>query len=149
MAQVTKLTTRKARRDWKTPFLAALRTSLDVGKAAKAAHISRQNVYETRKDDPEFAKQWDDAINEALDKAEGELFRRAVKGVKKPVTVAGKRVDVTEFSDTLLQFLLKTHRPEKYRETTRNLNLNLTPEQVAALSDDDLDRLWNSIAHRA
>jgi hypothetical protein len=43
-------------------------------------------------------------------------IRRAYEGVERPVTVAGKRELVREYSDTLLIFLLKGLRPAKYRE---------------------------------
>ena len=139
---------KKERRNWKTPFLAALAKSPNVTGAARKARVNRPYVYEEREANPEFAKAWDDAINQPLDLAEGELYRRAVTGVRKPVTIAGQRELITEHSDTLLIFLLKSHRPERYRETTRNLNLNLTPEQIANLTDDELDKLEAALARR-
>ena len=45
--------------------------------------------------------------------------RRAYLGVEKPVTVAGKREVIREYSDTLLIFLLKGARPQKYRDNIR------------------------------
>jgi len=114
--KTTKPTLKKVRRNWKTPFLTALRTSPDVSRAAKAAHVDRSYVYTARQVDVSFAAAWEDAINQALDAAEGELYRRGVLGIQKPVTIAGKRELVVEHSDTLLIFLLKAHRPERYRE---------------------------------
>ena len=32
------------------------------------------------------------------------------------MTVAGESVEITEYSDTLLMFLLKAEKPEKYRD---------------------------------
>lgn len=37
-------------------------------------------------------------------------------GGEKPVTVAGKGEVIREYSDRMLEILLKAHRPEKYRE---------------------------------
>ena len=46
---------------------------------------------------------------------EDEAFRRAVKGVIKPVMSAGKVVaEVRRYSDTLLMFLLQAYDPETY-----------------------------------
>lgn len=45
--------------------------------------------------------------------------RRAYHGVEKPVTVAGKREIIREYSDTLLIFLLKGARSNKYRDNVR------------------------------
>lgn len=117
--RTTKPTIPKERRNWKPSFLAALARSLNVTKAARTARVNRQRVYEVRATDEEFAKQWDAAIAQAIDTAEGELYRRAVTGLRKPITVAGKKVIVTEYSDSLLQFLLKAHRAERYRETIK------------------------------
>lgn len=142
----TNPTPKKERRKWKPKFLEALRTAPSVSVAAAAAGINRSTAYDARKVDEAFAANWDEAIEHSIDAAEAELFRRAVQGVRKPATVAGRRVEITEYSDTLLIFLLKSHRPERYRDTTRSLNLNLTPEQLANLPDDELDRLINSLA---
>lgn len=51
------------------------------------------------------------------DRLEREAMRRAHEGVRKPVYQGGKRVGfIQEYCDTLLIFLLKGLRPEKYRE---------------------------------
>ena len=50
---------------------------------------------------------------------EDEVIRRAVQGVEKPITVAGKREVVRQYSDVLLMFLLRSHKPEKYCERYR------------------------------
>lgn len=44
-----------------------------------------------------------------------------------------------EYSDTLMIFLLKGARPEVYRETMRNYNVNVTPEQAVTMTDAELD----------
>lgn len=108
-------------KDWQTKFLNALKQSPNISAAAKVAGIARQYAYEVRAGDPDFAKAWEDALGHAVDMAEGELYRRAVKGVKKNVYYQDKQIDtVREYSDTLLIFLLKSHKPEVYRETVRN-----------------------------
>ena len=46
-----------------------------------------------------------------------EARRRALTGVEEPVYYKGEAVDRTaKYSDTLLIFLLKAHRPEKFRD---------------------------------
>lgn len=109
-----KATPKKARRNWRTPFLAALRQAPNVSGAAGKAGIDRNTAYTAYHTDPEFAAAWDDAIEQAVDRAVQELYRRAVEGVEKPVTVAGEREVIREYSDTLLIFLLKCHRREVY-----------------------------------
>ena len=103
-------------------FLAELAARGNVSDAAAAAGVPRQTVYDWRAADSDFAAAWDDALDQAADTMEREAFRRAVEGVEE--TVYG-RVDrysdgeigkVRKYSDTLLIFLLKGARPEKYRE---------------------------------
>ena len=111
MDRATRKTTKKER------FLRALAQKGTVTAAAKAAAISRQHVYKWRESDPVFAKAWDEALDEAVDHMEAEARRRAVDGVLKPVYQGGQRVGtIREYSDTLLIFLLKGAKPEKYRE---------------------------------
>jgi hypothetical protein len=54
---------------------------------------------------------------EAADLLEDEAFRRAHQGIDKPVFQGKELVGVIrEYSDTLLIFLLKGCRPDKYRD---------------------------------
>lgn len=107
--------------DWREIFLKALRQSPNVAAAARKAGYSRQWVYKLRQEDEDFAAAWDDAIGEAMDTAEGEIYRRAVRGVVRKVFYKDQVIDtVREYSDTLLIFMAKAHRPEVYRETVRS-----------------------------
>lgn len=94
--------TPKKRRDWKATFLEELAKSPNVASAARIAGKDRSGAYKARADDPEFAAKWDEAIESAIDGLAAEAFRRAHAE-----------------SDTLTIFLLKSHRPEIYRESTR------------------------------
>jgi len=86
-------------------------------------------AYKWRAADAEFAKAWDGAVEEALDLLELEARRRAHDGLVKkkfgkdgdPVIdpTTGKQYYEREYSDTLMIFLLKGGRPEKYRENIR------------------------------
>ncbi len=117
MAKTDKETPKK---DTKTVFIEKLKASPNVSVAAKAAGINRTYAYKLRGEDAEFAASWDEAVESSTDAAEAEAYRRAVKGTIKPVFHMGKKVGgIREYSDTLLIFLLKAHRPEKYREPVR------------------------------
>ncbi|OJU90986.1 MAG: terminase [Burkholderiales bacterium 66-5] len=88
-----------------------------VTRACRAVGISRQTAYEWRSNSPEFAKAWEVAKAQGMDALEDEATRRAFEGFDKPVTFQGEvRDTVREYSDTLLIFLLKGGKPEKYRE---------------------------------
>lgn len=113
-----KSTPRKRRpQKWRKAFLSALARTGCVLYAARAAKADRTAVYRLRESDIEFARAWEQALEAATDLLEAEAVRRAVTGVKKPVYQGGERVGfVQEYSDTLLIFLLKGAKPEKYRE---------------------------------
>jgi len=121
MVQRTKLT-----RERKRTFLEHLRETANVTESAQVAGVSRTAMYERRAIDPELSKAWDDAIEQATDALEKEARRRALDGVDKPVHFQGKRVDlIKEYSDPLLMFMLRGHRPHKYRERVVE-----TPKQI-------------------
>ena len=99
-------------------FLACLKdTGGNVSRACEVSGIARQSLYDWRLADPVFAKQWDDAVEFGTDQLEQEARRRAYQGVDEPVFYQGEECGaVRKYSDTLLIFLLKGRRPDKYRE---------------------------------
>lgn len=98
--------------------------------AAEQAGITPPTVAHYRKMDLEFDELMAEAIEMGTDALEDEALRRAKFGVDKPVFYQGEEVGyVREYSDSLLQFLLKARRPEKYTERQRvdvNNNQNTT-----------------------
>ena len=78
----------------------------------------KQAAYLWRGEDPEFEDQWDEAIEAAADVLEAEARRRAVDGIEvRHYDRDGKLVSTEhKYSDTLLIFLLKGVRPNKYRD---------------------------------
>lgn len=99
MSEQSTSSTPKKIREWKQNFLAALRDTGNVRLSAKHAGIDRTTAYKAYHSDEEFRRQWDSSIDDAIDTLEGVARQRAMAT-----------------SDTLLIFLLKAHRPEKYRE---------------------------------
>lgn len=98
-------------------FLHWLARTGNVTKAAEKAKVNRTHMYEVRKSDSAFAAAWDEALEVAVERLEMEARRRAEQGVLEPVYYQGVKVGaVRRYSDTLLIFLLKAHRPEKYRD---------------------------------
>jgi hypothetical protein len=113
MANRTKRTPKKARQ-----FIESLvQTGGNVARACKATAIGRTAVYAWRNDDEEFAQAWDEAVEAGLDELEQEARRRAVEGTLEPRFYKGIECGhIRKYSDTLLIFLLKAGRPEKYRD---------------------------------
>jgi hypothetical protein len=136
LSKAPRKTSRKA---WRKGFLAALSETGNVTAACLAADIDRKNAYRRRDTDREFAAQWAEALEQATDALEAEARRRAIDGIEEPVIhqgeLATRWVDrngrpctarakgsrlvpltVNRRSDTLLIFLLKGNRPEKFKE---------------------------------
>lgn len=109
---------------WHPRFLDILSSTCNVTLAARGAGVNKVTAYEHYKTQPDFAAQWDEAKESALEILEAEAWNRARKQ-----------------SDTLMIFLLKANRPEKYREryevaqTSLNINWDdLTEEELAAIA---------------
>jgi hypothetical protein len=76
--------------DWKPAFLAALRELPVIAHACKAVDIERSTAYRAREADEGFAKAWDEAQEDGIDRAEQEAFRRGVVGFEEPVIDKGR-----------------------------------------------------------
>lgn len=112
MANRTKLTERR-----RAQFVEILGQTCNVTLACRQVGVARITAYERRQKDEDFAEAWDNAVEEAVDLLEAEARRRAYHGTQKPVFHKGKQCGaIQEYSDGLLMFLLKSHRPHKYRD---------------------------------
>jgi len=110
---------------WEDRFLTLLESTFSVAAAAAGAGIDRTTAYKRRDINPEFGKRWEIALSNAIDGLEEAAYRRA-----------------REMSDTLAIFLLKTRRPDLYRDrqdvTTTTMAVN-----YADLTDEQLQRIAN------
>jgi len=121
---------------WYPVFLAEVAASMNVRRACEKAEVDSTTVYDRRESDKAFAAAWDEALTRACDKAEAELYRRAVEGVEKPVTVAGNREVITEYSNDLLMFMLRAHRPKLYREKQEITGKDGGPVTIRVVYDE-------------
>jgi hypothetical protein len=140
---------KRTKPDWAPAFLAALSETGNITAACLEAGIGRQTFYDRRDGGKAFALAVRDALDTGTDALELEARRRAVDGLARkkfdggdPVIdpATGEQYVEREYSDTLLIFLLKAHRPEKYRERhevkhTGQLRVTASAEE---LSDDEL-----------
>ena len=148
---------------WRAAFLAALREMPVILRACEAVGINRSTVWRAREADPEFAKDWDDAMEDGIDKVEQEAIRRGVVGFEEPVVHKGglayrmERVvhpdgavtyqpvldpmgqpiplTVRKHSDALLALVLKGRRKKVYADRTE-----LTGAEGAAVQVDETAR---------
>lgn len=108
----------KIKHPGKRAFLAIYGRTGNMTFACKMSGVTRNTARGWAINDLEFKAIFEnDAKEAACDYLEKEAWRRATEGTMKPQYHQGKVCGFTrEFSDTLLIFLLKGNRPEKFRE---------------------------------
>ena len=121
----------------------------NVTRACEDSKINRTSVYMRRSTDDEFERRFQAAKMKGVDVLEDEAVRRAFEGVDEPVGFyLGVSQEVkTNYSDALIQFLLKANRPEKYKERSSVETVDRTASEALAgidlgkLSGDKLSQL--------
>jgi hypothetical protein len=94
-------------------FLKAFAVSGNVRQACLRAGVDRSTIYAWKRDDEAFAERYKLAEDDVNDRLRAEMWRRAMKGVRKPVYQGGKQVGfIREYSDGLISLLAKAHMPE-------------------------------------
>lgn len=127
----------------KRAFLTSFALAGNITLACEAAGIERKTYYRWTEHDEAFTAAAHVAREAAADLLEEAARKRAVEGVTKETGVYHNgRLIATEveirYSDTLLIFLLKGIRPEKYRE---RLDVTRSDSTVKALERD----AWESV----
>lgn len=125
----------------KSAIIRSFELGNSVSMACRSARLGRTTYYRWRQDDREFALACEAAIETGTDRLEDEAKRRAM----------GK-----DGSDTLLIFLLKARRPDKYKDRVSNEHTGprggpilIAPAiDLSKLSDDEL-ALYEQITAKA
>lgn len=146
-------------------FLKALARTGNISAAAKMAKVARRSHDNWLKIIPEYRRAFVEAMDRAADRLEREALRRAAEGLRRfkfhqglPIMIACDKdhpeaVLVTkpdgsqghvrhyyehEYSDTLLIFLLKAVRPEKFRERyeVKHEGKGAGPQEVVVRFED-------------
>ena len=133
MTVVTKFT-----KERQGKFLDLLSELGNVSKACGMVPVTRTTVYKHRLEDDAFAAKWKAAEILAADALEDEAWRRAKDGIQKPLQYQGQLTGdvVTEYSDTLLIFLLKGNKQEKFADRSKNENVVRTENTVLYLPEN-------------
>lgn len=87
---------------WAPAFFAELRVAGCVTHACQAADISRNHAYRMRLENPEFARQWEEALAGYSDDLKAEAVRRAVHGVQEAVLFQGTPVFLYELDGRIV-----------------------------------------------
>lgn len=131
----------------KAKFIATLSRLGNVTLAAEECGLSRSWAYDLRKEDEEFAAEWDAAELEAADRLEAEAWRRAVDGIEEPVYQQKELVGhVKKYSDTLLVTLLTAHKPDKYAKRTKNEHTGANGGPIEEVVRADIDAIRRKYA---
>jgi hypothetical protein len=134
-------------RPWHAAFLTALESSGNVTISARLAGVSRTAAYKARRGEPEFTAAWDVAMEIATDALEAEARRRALEGWEEPVYFNGSECGrIRKYDSTLLIFLLKANRPEKYRENQAVQHSGDLTVRVVYVDAPDAADAWRSPA---
>jgi len=122
-------------------FLNILAQTGRVAVASRAAGYQNTSfLTKLRRDDEDFAEEWDLALEAAKHVLEEEAVRRATDGVLEPVFYKGVIVGhKPNYSDALLMFILRKLDPA-YRDTGRhgetNINFGIAVLPMTAQSDE-------------
>ena len=108
-------------------FLVILAQTASVAEAARACGYTDTSALQRfRRNDEDFAEEWEFALESAANVLEDEALRRAKDGVLEPTYYKGQIVGYTaKHSDTLMMFLLRGMRPGVYRDTARGGDTNI------------------------
>lgn len=112
----------------KRALLAAYAECGNVSQAARIAECDRTMHYDWMRDDADYAVAFAHAEGEAGDALERKARELAIDGWNEPVYQGGMKVGTKrKYSATLLIFLLKGARPEKYRDRVEHSGPNGGP----------------------
>ena len=105
----------------KHAFLECFAQWANISYACEMAGVARRNVYDWQERDEDFSRAFKIAESAATERLEREAWRRAVDGspYKRTSYWHGEPVgtdEKIEYSDQLLQLLLRARRPDVYRE---------------------------------
>ncbi len=117
---------------WREVFLEKLAETSNVTASALWANVTTNQVYASRRGEPEFARKWMAALCEGYDNLEMDLLRRLRTGDSKDE--AGNKF---EYGAALR--LLSAHRDSAARE--RAIHANEDADAIIAEIDAQLDQM--------
>lgn len=132
-------------RTWGKAFLAKLAETSNVTKSATAAGISKTTAYARRRTDPEFNRQWQDALAEGYDHLEMETLARLRSGQLKPAAGTGKTTRT--FDNATAIRLLTAHRASVAQSRAQRDNADA--DAILASLDAKLDAMRKRSLARA
>jgi hypothetical protein len=110
-----------------------------VDLACAKMGVDRTMHYDWMKNDLAYREAFEEARAEVAGLLEDEAVRRAYRGTVKPMSIGGKMVMVTEFSDRLLEYLLKCRNPAVFGDK-RDLMVSgeINIKRLVGVSTEDI-----------
>jgi hypothetical protein len=124
-------------RPWRKPFLAELAATSNVAAAARVAGIDTARVYELRRRDPGFYREWQEALCEGYDHLEMALLQRLREGEIRRASTAKRGVRV--YDNAVALRLLGAHREMAMRQ--RAVHANRDSAAILAAIDAKIDKM--------
>ncbi len=127
-------------------FLSILAQTGRVAEASRAVGFTDTSTLQAfRRSDEDFAEAWDEALQAAAHVLEEEAIRRATEGVLEPIYYKGEVAGYkTNYSDTLLMFILRGLKPGTYRDTQRGgdttINFGIAVLPMTAPNDEQWEQ---------
>ena len=131
----------KYARVWRPRFLAALSMCHSPELAARHARISCQMAYYHRKHDPQFAAQWEEARDHAVEMLHARVFQRCLEGDLEPIMYMGEPVGyIRKFCDKLQIEMLRAWKPDRFKTPGTQVNIG-TRGDVFVLTEEQRHEL--------
>ena len=144
LAQKPARANKPARPKWMTRFLAELANTSNVSAAARKARVDTSTVYERRRKDAGFAREWQVALCEGYDNLEMDLLHRVRTGEIK--VAAGAKRGARQFDNATAFRLLVAHRESATRQ--RAMREHEDTQTVRAAIDAKLDEMRERVMAR-
>ncbi|HBC24994.1 MAG TPA: hypothetical protein DC052_16075 [Pseudomonas sp.] len=142
-------------------FFQILEDTASPKQAAAACGISRRLAFEYKKNDLEFRRRWEEAIEVAMDALLDEAYRRACIGVEEPVIYQGqvsmtrdattgeeRPLTMRKHSDRLLEVMLKFRYGDQLADRLRVKvdDTGLSADALLKMSSEDRKALTGLLA---
>src|ERR1700731_2846003 len=115
---------------WRPRFLAALTLTASPFAAVKAAKIAWNTYKAHERNDPDFAKQIADALEQGAQVLHMACWKSAIEGDLEPVYWQGIKVGHIKKYDSRIRIeLLRAHMPDKFKRGDKAVNVNVDNRQ--------------------
>jgi hypothetical protein len=115
-----------------------------ITHACIEARVSYDDVFAWREKNVDFKRAWDQSMEISVDVLEIAAKQRALHGVQRPMVsggkivlgIDGKPIMLTDYSDRLMELILKGRRPDVFRERVTHSGDPMNPIHIRVDATD-------------